>query len=150
MEDVEEIRITFERWDRMWKLIVFAKANGYRGTGEGFFTPEELAAFAGSLSACPLPVEAPAVSGGSQWEKSSGDAETIGITVFPLGTRGQVAIQVRLATEMWDVVDAREQHVVRLIVRTTYQRLGTFAAELRSVVDGGLGGSELVLTGEML
>jgi hypothetical protein len=60
----------------------------------------------------------------------------VGLTAYPVGSLGQVAFGIELATESWQspVMRPGEHEVARFELLTTYQRLGEFASDLRGVV----------------
>lgn len=128
------------RWTRapddVNRIAVAAlSAAGYGGVGEGWINEAPVRVFAERLGDYPMSdVDTP--------ELTTGSGEPlqvqIGLRVYPIGSRGQLGIDVRLATEpwQWPTMRPEEHEAVQLEVRTTYERAARFGRDLRAVLDG--------------
>ena len=137
----DSLRLQFsDDGDGSGELTASVSANGFAGVGGAWFGVQELIGFARSLAAYPLEQPAPALVGGFFTKESPPilEHEHLGIGVYPVGTRGQVGVQVRIATELWGDDRPERQHMLRAEVLTTYERLGQFSRDLLSVIDGSL------------
>lgn len=79
-------------------------SNGFAGTGAAWFSTSALEEFAAALSAYPLGVPGPAIAGGffSGGEPAILSQEHVGVAAYVVELRGQIGVQVRLATEVWE------------------------------------------------
>ena len=120
--------------DGIGRLSVAAVANGFAGRAHAWFDRATIVQFGEALSLYPLDDQPPpTISGGF-----GGDAPQthVCISAYRLGSRGQVAFGVELATELWHDEPSERQHRVRLELLTTYERLRAFASELQRLPDG--------------
>lgn len=109
------------------ELEVRAWVPPFAGAATGYFNDDDLRAFATAISAYPLPPGAhPGLTSGLD------DQETIGLEVFQVTSRGQLAVAIHLAVTgsvacppaCGIVADAR------MVLLTSYQALHDFAAGL--------------------
>lgn len=104
--------------------------------------------FARCLAAFPLDTsDVPSLIGGVFMPGGGRFEEHVGIEVRPIGSLGQVGIEVRLA-QPWPPDAPRPRASVTLEVRTTYEALQTLSSDLTEVVSGGR--AEAHRAGEML
>ena len=137
--------------DGTGKLLARVHVRGFAGTGGAYFSVQQIDKFSESLSTFPLPpIEHPTLAGGywSRDIKTRLEQEHLAITAYPVGSRGQVGVQVRIATELERGVRPNSQAVAKLELLTTYERLARFAKQLRSLAHGEA--SEAVLEAEHL
>ena len=145
------IRLRFERDDDgTGELSATAAANGFAGVGAAWFNVDELQNFASRLSDYPLSDPGPTIAGGFYRDgaRPALSQELIGISAYAVGRTGQVGVQVRLATGVWEATRPESRHSVQLELLTTYEHLGRFARQLAAVVVGEA--PEAVLEGEKL
>jgi hypothetical protein len=145
------IRFQFESADDgTGRLIVTAAANGFAGVGAAYFNAAALNAFASELRAYPLVEAGATISGGFFDGQGRGvpSHEHVGVTVYRLGNRGQLAVQVRLATEVRENDRPESRHAAQLEMLTTYDHVSRFAGDLLAVIRGDK--AEAVLVGEHL
>ena len=62
------------------------------------------------------------------------DQELLGISVYTIDRRGNLGIQVRIATEDWARLES--QHVVKIEILTNYQPLVELSRKLLALLDG--------------
>jgi hypothetical protein len=125
--------------DGTGKLSATVQFRGFSGQGGAWFNVSELERFATAIEVFPIPGgQRPSIAGGFWKNVASGELEQehLAITVYPVGGRGQVGVQVRLSTELCEDVRQESQSAVRVELLTTYQSLGQFANALRSLVRG--------------
>jgi hypothetical protein len=150
-QTVGSIRFQFEPdADGTGKLVVTAVANGFAGVGAAWFNAADIEAFASKLAAYPLVESGVAIAGGFFDDRAQDvpSQEHVGVRVYRVGGRGQVAVQVRLATEVREHTRPESRHATKLELLTTYERLGRFARDLLAVVKGDTPAA--VLAGEAL
>jgi hypothetical protein len=137
--------------DGTGELSVQATANGFSGEASTYFDVAELTDFARRIGEFPV-TGRPSVSGGLYsngfYSKTRGrlEQEHVALVCYPADTRGTVAIQVRLATELWPAGRPQSQHSVSLEIVTLYERLRRFSSVLAGLLSGSL--EEAVLEGE--
>jgi hypothetical protein len=137
--------------DGTGKLLAQAIAGGFAGEGGAYFSIEEIEQFAKSIATFPLPVDPrPSLAGGFYRKDGSEqlDQEHLGIVVYPIGGRGHIGLQVRIADEVWDHNRKEERRQVQLEIITTYEPLARFSRQIQSVVRGTA--VEAALEGEHL
>ena len=137
--------------DGTGKLLARVSVRGFTGTGGAYFSVQQIDTFSESLSTFPLPpIEHPTLTGG-YWSRDIEtrlEQEHLAITAYPVGSRGQVGVQVRIATELERGERPNSQQVAKLELLTTYERLARFAKELRSLAHGEA--NEVILKAEHL
>ena len=127
-------------------LSVRAAAKGFGGTSLAYFNDSEVLRFAEQLATYPLPPDSSfAIRSGGTPPGGAFD-EHVALEVFPVDSRGQVAIAVHLAEQWPDRTASRSE--VRIELLTTYERLGQFSRDLARVVRGEL--QEAMIEGEVL
>jgi hypothetical protein len=145
-----QITLRFEAdSDGTGKLYVRASADGFSGRSAAWFDSENLLRFTQSLEAYPLPEDSPphVASGfGNVGERL--EQEHVSLTFRPVGSRGQVGVEVHLASEVWPETRPESKREVQLELLTTYERLRLFANHLARVVAGEL--PEAIIGGEQL
>ena len=138
-QTVGSIRFQFEPDDDgTGKLTVTAVADGFAGVGAAWFNAADIEAFASQLAAYPLAESGVAITGGffDDTVRGAPSQEHVGVRVYRVGSRGQVAVQVRLATEVREHTRPESRHATQLELLTTYGHLGRFARDLLAVVKG--------------
>jgi hypothetical protein len=133
------------------ELLVEARApeDEFSGTGSAYFNDSAVLAFAARLATYPLTDREPtAISGGvgGPVDGPQEYQELVGIAVVPIGSLGQLGVQVHIARGWPDRTEMRPE--VRLSFLTTYERMRRFSRELQGVVGGEL--SEARLEEEVL
>lgn len=137
--------------DGTGKLLARAEAGGFAGEGGAYFAISEIEEFAKAICTFPLPNKDKRLSiAGGFWSKEPNgelDQEHLGITVFALdGQRGYIAIQVRIATEVWPGSPPKAKKTANIEVVTTYEPLARFSKDLMALMHGKT--SEALLEGE--
>lgn len=131
------------------ELIAHAGSDCFSGIGRAYFNLEEIEKFAAAIVDYPLSNAArPAIAGGylsATGRRGELKEEHLGITVYPINSRGDIGIQVRMATPTCegDRPESREAASVELV--TTYEPLSRFSRELIAVLHGNT--DEAVLIG---
>ena len=76
------------------------------------------------------------IAGGYWSQEREGvlDQELLGISVYTIDRRGNLGIQVRIATEDWARLES--QHVVKIEILTNYQPLVELSRKLLALLDG--------------
>ena len=110
----------------------------FGGRGQGWINEEPVRTFAKRLGDYPLNESDPPTLVVGSHRLGEPLHTQVSLRVYPIGSRGQLGIQVHLATEPWQAppMRAEEYESVALEVRTTYQRLEDFGRDLRDVLDG--------------
>ena len=109
------------------------------GHGAAWFGVAELEEFAGAVGAYPIPSDKRTEIAGGFWKKdASGELqqEHLAIAVYRIGHRGQVGVQLRIASELWEGDRPDSQSTVTVELLTTHQPLGDFSQQPRSVIRG--------------
>jgi hypothetical protein len=144
------LRVRFsDDGDGTGELNAYASSGCFSGTGRAYFHTGEVEEFASALAAFPITNDArPRIAGG-YLRKTGGPGELsqehLGITVYPINSRGYIGIQVRMATTFCegDRPESRESATVELV--TTHIPLARFSRELIEVLRGSA--EEAVLIG---
>jgi len=154
--DTDEVRDARSELVASWRsddgdgigyLRVRASFDGFAGDGGAWFDGMQVLEFAGLLMRYPLEAGEPAsLSGGL----GAGEdfVEAVGLSVAPVGALGQLGCRVHLRADLADGRRPAVTHEVRLVLLTTYQRLGTFARDLSDLIEGSA--EYAVLGGEVL
>ena len=135
----DSIRFQFEPDDDgTGKLVITGAAHGFAGVGAAWFNAADVESFASKLATYPLAESGVAIAGGffDDRARDAPSQEHLGVKVYRVGSRGQVAIQVRLATEVREDTRPESRHATHLELLTSYERLGRFARDLVAVVKG--------------
>jgi hypothetical protein len=152
MDSTGRLQLRFEDdGDGTGKLLAQASANGFSGKGAAWFSHEEIKEFADACGRFPISGnDKPNLRGGFFKKDGSGtlDQEHLALSIYPIDSRGHLAVQVRLATEVWDLSRSESQHLVQLEIITSYEPLLRFSRELRALADGKR--SDVILDGELL
>jgi hypothetical protein len=128
--------------DGTGKLYVAAATCGFAGESSAWFDTIGLIEFAEALSAYPLaegtPVE---IHGGFRANEEMGRPvqEHVGLSVEPVGGRGQIRVRIHLATPVWpNEAVTVPHHDVRLVFLTSYERLRYFSDHMVLTIRGQL------------
>jgi hypothetical protein len=122
------------------EIGVSASVPPFGGASVGYLNDDDLRAFAEVISVYPLPDEArPALI------TDLGGQETIGLTVFQVTSRGQLAVAIHLAVIDLDHSSATSGAVsdAHMLLLTSYQALHDFATELVAAIDAHGGTARL-------
>jgi len=121
-------------------LSAYASSGYFSGTASECFNISEIETFAYALTGYPISNDArPRIAGG-YFTKSGSTCELteehLGITVYPINSRGYLGIQVRMATSDVEGTrpEARESATVELI--TTYEPLARFGRQSFALLKG--------------
>ena len=132
--------------DGTGKLHAVVSANGFAGRGAAWFGDAQLATFADSLLAFPLPGDGLPLLKGGYWDKEQrGELEQLHLSLhfYPIGGRGTVGCRVVLRTPIAE--NEKVGDSVEVELRTSYQQLLEFSAKLKQLVKGEI--REAVLSG---
>lgn len=127
--------------DGTGELFVEAYSKGFSGISSAWFNKTELLDFAKSLSIYPLSNKNPPKISGGFWKKDvKGELEHehLAISVYPIDGKGNLGIQVRLATELWNEERPESQHLVRLEILTSYNALESFSKEIIALLNNNI------------
>jgi hypothetical protein len=144
------LRVRFLR-DDDWigELVADAASDGFSGRSSAWFHRQTIEEFAQALVRYPLANESPPTIAGGYGAPDTSDRleqEHLGITADPLGTRGQIGVQVRLATPLEQGSRPESQCCCRVEIRTTWEPLSRFSRQLLAVLDGSA--DEALLNGD--
>ena len=134
------LRIRFvDDYDGSGELIAHAGSNRFSGIGRAYFNTDTIAAFATAIAAFPLSNDArPMITGGfSTTDRPDElDQEHLGITAYPIGSRGYIGVRVRMATPLHagERPESRESATIEVV--TTYEPLARFSRDLISMLRG--------------
>jgi hypothetical protein len=112
---------------------------GFSGVSEAWFDADVVIRFAEALAAYPLPGEHPLTLSSLADTESGADREYLGLSVYPIGIKGQLGVRVHLAGPRF----GRFVNEVDAELLTTYERLGQFSNHLVRVVHGELDAAEI-------
>lgn len=135
--------------DGAGELEAVAALGSFSDRSSAWFNGEAIKEFARALSTHPLTGRSPPTITGGYHTPGTADSleqEHVGITVYPIDTRGHIGVQVRLATPLERGMRPEAQCSARIEIRTTYEPLARFSRELLAVIDGSA--DEAVLDGE--
>jgi hypothetical protein len=136
-----ELRVTFVA-DEDWtgEIIATVKSGAFSGCGSAWFDRTNVKkTFLARLRSFPLdPINLPLIEGGFWSKENQGKLDQchLRITIKPYSIRGQLLVQVDLASEVWKTADADLQNsaTVRFVVE--YAAVDRFASEFEQVLDG--------------
>src|SRR5690349_5843571 len=101
--------------DGTGKLIAAVEAGGFAGRGGAWFGIPQIEEFADLITAYPLPSKKCSLAGGFWKERGHElDQEHLGIDIYPIGPRGHIGVQVRIASELWEASRPESQMMVKL------------------------------------
>jgi hypothetical protein len=126
--------------DGTGRLKVSASAGGFAGRAEAWMDADEVAVFARSLDAFPLPDGGLVLAGGFGKSSADLDTELVALRVYRVGNLGQVGIRCHLAggTSSWPPTRPKSVPEVHLELLTTYERLRTFGRNLTRIAEGSM------------
>jgi hypothetical protein len=138
--DRDSLSLRFEAdSDGTGKLLASVRFRGFSGHGGAWLDVTALEEFANAVAVYPIPSHKRTAIAGGFWNKDvRGELqqEHLAIAVYGIGNRGQVAVQVRIASELWEGDRPDSQRTVKVELLTTHQRLGDFSRQLRSLIGG--------------
>jgi hypothetical protein len=120
-------------------LYAETSCNGFAGHGYAWFSIPHLEEFAGLLLTYPLPSEGLAPLQGGYWSKERrGELDQLHLFLrfYPIGLRGAVGCKIELRTPVQRHDPAASYNSVAAELRTSYQALSEFSADLRRLVRG--------------
>ena len=128
------------------ELFAEVVANGFSGRGSAWFNLSDLAGFADTLSRT-FPLQNAVELKGGYWHKDGSglSQEHLALSFYPVGSRGTLGCQVRLATPIQEHDSPDERHSLRVELATYYQELQQFAKDLLGLANGAV--REAVLFG---
>jgi hypothetical protein len=143
MAEDEYLRVTVDAdSDGTGKLIAEVASSGYAGRGGAYFDLQRLAEFAQELRAWPLSQSNPPYIEGGFWSQDKRDVLEqlhLSIRAYPIGSKGQVGIRVRLADPpLWPDDRLESQNVADIEIMTSYEELQRFANDLKLVIESKL------------
>ena len=140
----------YDDGDGTGKLHVKATSDGFTGEGGAWFSQQQVLEFADGVAAFPISEKNPPVIKGGFYKRDlSGelDQEHLALAVYPIDRIGHIAVQVQIATEVWEQTRPESQQSVKLEIRTTYQPILQFSKDLKALVNGHV--AEAVLHGDL-
>jgi hypothetical protein len=134
-EDFLELRFLPDA-EEFGKLLAQVRVGDFAGAGAAWFGVHRIDAFAESLCSYPLPATEPLTLAGGYGRKKKRDQENLAIVAYPVASRGQIGVQVRIATELQRGDRRSSQAAVQVELLTTYESLRRFANQLRLLAHG--------------
>jgi hypothetical protein len=136
--------------DGTGKLIATVEAGGFAGRGGAWFGISQIEEFADLITVFPLPSSQKCSLAGGFWKEREHklDQEHLGIDIYPIGRRGHIGVQVRIASELWKGSRPEAQMMAKVEVITFYQPLLDFSSQLKKLVRGSA--KQALLEGETL
>ena len=117
------------------ELRVRARYAGFEGVGQAWVDRRRLSKFAKALKQYPLHEDSPVA-----FSAGLGDVqdyiEFIGLTVAPVGEKGQVVVTARLAAEEWRGGKPVSTNQVVVECPTSYEYLRRFSDHLHLILNG--------------
>jgi len=136
--------------DGTGKLRALVAAGHFAGCGEAYFSDGEIIRFANTLAQFPIPTDPrPQLASGFWKQDDAGglNQEHVSISAYPIGVRGYVGLQIRLADESWPHDRPEQQRRIQVEVVTTYQPLARFSRQLLALAAGST--AEALLEGDL-
>jgi hypothetical protein len=129
------LRYDYRDTDGTGELGAEVRFGGFAGASSAWFSDEDLLTFADQLTTYPLGDSVFDISGG--YGSDEDFEERVGLTARAVGLRGQVGVVAHLAVPAeHPTYPGSSLSEVRVEVLTSYEALGRFSAELRSLVAG--------------
>ena len=125
--------------DRTGELIAHAASDSFSGAGRAYFSINTIEEFATAIAAFPMTDDArPAISGGFGEINAPLEQEHLGITVYPINSRGYAGVQVRMSTSIQAGDRPESLQSARIEIVTTCEPLARFGRELMAVLHGNI------------
>ncbi len=143
------LRLRFDNdGDGTGELIAVANSGSFSGTGRAYFSVDEIERFANAIADVSISNEPHSIAGGfyrTVDRLGELDQEHLGITVYPIDSRGHIGVQVRRATPIHagERIESRESATIALV--TTHEPLVRFSRHLIAALRGNA--EEAVLIG---
>ena len=133
------LRIRFVDYgDGTGELIANAGSNDFSGTGRAYFNIEEIEKFADSIADLSVANELHSIAGGF-WKtdrRHELDQVHLGVSVYPIDSRGHIGVQVRMATPIHSGERPKSQHSAIVELLTTHAPLERFGRGVIAVLRG--------------
>jgi hypothetical protein len=125
--------------DGIGELIASAKSGSFSGTGRAYFNIDKIEKFADAIADFSLSNEPHSIAGGcigTGDRRGELDQEHLGITVYPIDSRGYIGMQIRMATPVLtgERPESRKSATIELV--TTHEPLSRFGRHLIAVLRG--------------
>lgn len=134
------LRLEFESdTDGTGELIAEFCSNDYSGKGSAWFDVLELVKFSEKLQAYPILKESPVEIAGGYWNnEKKGSLKEIHFSfkAYPIGAKGNIGIRIRVSTPIPENGRPESQHVAEAEIQTSYNELGSFANQLKELIEG--------------
>jgi len=127
------------------------QCNGFCGNSAAWFGIKQLEEFCEQLLTYPLPTEGlPPLQGGfwSRAQRGQLDQLLVSMRIYPVGLRGAVGCFVTLRTPLNDGDATKVASVVEVELRTSYQELSVFSAQLKQLAQSQA--AEAILRGVVI
>ena len=129
-----------EDGDGSAQLFVEASCGPFSGAGSAWFAVREVRDFGRQLQdTFPIPAESPIEMEGGFWSstnRGSLEERHVGVRIYPIGSNGNIGVRVSLATPIHHPDRAEAQSSVSFELRTHYEALRSFGAELEALAVG--------------
>jgi hypothetical protein len=129
------------RWesddDGTGELFAEFEANGFSGHGSAWFDKISLIEKIKNFEDYPISDEKhPTIEGGFWNEKKDAglSQEHLHISVYPIDSRGNLGVRIRVAEELWPEDRKNSQHYVGVEIVTNYKDIGKFAKNIRELL----------------
>jgi hypothetical protein len=119
------------------ELSARVEANGFSGAGSAWIHSQDLTRLAISLGQ-EFPLRETLGISGGEWIGAPAvlEQEHLGLSFYPVGGRGVVGCQVRIASPVYAGDRPQAKHVVQAELLSSYQELQEFALALRRLASG--------------
>ena len=138
---MNSLRLMFEEDDdHTGELFAEVSANGFSGHGSAWFDCANLLSLIERLNEYPIPKDNFPVIKGGFWDSSTGDVklkqEHLHLSFYPIESRGQIGVRVRLSQEEWPDTRKDSVHKVDVEFNSSYEELSKFASRFRQLIEG--------------
>ena len=125
--------------DGTGELFAEFSAKGFSGKGSAWFDIQSLSKSAEQFSRYPLNAYSEPIIIGGFWSKDTSgeiDQEHLAVSAYKTDNTGGVAVQVRVASEIWEGMRPESQFKAIVEIETTYECLSCFSKQLKALALG--------------
>jgi hypothetical protein len=126
--------------DGTGELFAEVTSNGFSGNGSAWFDKTNLLGIIGRLNEYPIKSENYPIIEGGYWGSSQSESklkeEHLYISFYPIDSRGNLGVRVRLVGERYSETRKESIHRVAVELMTTYEEVSKFAKRFRNLIEG--------------
>jgi len=126
--------------DGTGELFAEVRANGFSGNGSAWFDKINLLEIIDRLDEYPIKIGSHPIIEGGFWGNSQSESaiteEHLYISFYPIDSRGNLGVRVRLMGERYSETRNDSIHRVAVELMTTNEEVSKFAKRFRNLVEG--------------